>query len=161
MNAAVTIRGFEERDLEGVIAVARDLQHSESLLYARMKSPQDIGADYFTDMRKAVEKHQGSILVAELAGKVVGYCTLLTACDSSDDTDEVLYRYSYVWDLGVAAQHRSAGIGRILIEEAERIARAAGIPWLRLNVLAANAAARRFYSRLGFADHLITVEKAL
>jgi ribosomal protein S18 acetylase RimI-like enzyme len=161
MTSRVTIRGFEDRDLEDVIAVARDLQHAESLLYSRMKSPQDIGEDYFSNMRREVEKHQGSFLVAELAGQVVGYCTLLTECDSSDDTDEALYRYAYVWDLGIAAQHRNGGIGKMLIEEVERISRAAGIPWLRLSVLAANAAARRFYARQGFAEHLIKVEKAL
>jgi ribosomal protein S18 acetylase RimI-like enzyme len=161
MTTEVTIRSYDERDLDGVIAVARDLQYAESLLYSRMKSPQDIGEGYFSNMRKEVEKHQGSFLVAELAGQVVGYCTLLTECDSSDDTDETLYRYAYVWDLGVAAQYRNGGIGKMLIEEVERISRAAGIPWLRLSVLAANAAARRFYARLGFAEHLIKVEKAL
>jgi ribosomal protein S18 acetylase RimI-like enzyme len=161
MTARVTIRCFDDRDLEGVIAVARDLQYAESLLFSRMKSPQDIGQDYFSNLSREVEKHQGSFLVAELAGQIVGYCTLLTECDSSDDTDEVLYGYAYVWDLGVAAQHRNGGIGKMLIEEAERISRAAGIPWLRLSVLAANAAARRFYARQGFTDHLITVEKPL
>lgn len=161
MKAAVTIRNFEERDLDGVIAVARDLQHAESLLYSRMKSPQDIGEDYFSNMRKEVENHQGSFLVAEQAGKIVGYCTLLTQCDSSEDTDEIFYRYAYIWDLGVAVPHRNGGIGKMLIEEAERISKAAGIPWLRLSVLAANAAARRFYARQGFTEQLISVEKAL
>lgn len=161
MTAGVAIRVFEDRDLDGVIGVAYDLQHAECLLFNRMKPPQDIGEDYFSNMRKEVEKHQGAFLVAERAGKIVGYCTLLTHCDSSDQSDETFYRYAHVWDLAVAAPHRSGGIGKMLIDEAERISRAAGIPWLRLSVLAANAAARRFYARQGFAEHLIEVEKAL
>ena len=49
----------------------------------------------------------------------------------------------------------------MLIDEAGRIAKATGINWLRLSVLAPNAAARRLYARQGFAEHLIEVEKAL
>lgn len=161
MKAAVTIRGFEDRDLDGVIAVARDLQQSECVLFSRMKPPEDIGADYVRHIRKDVENHQGSFLVADLAGKIVGYCTLLTHCDSSDQADEVLYQYAYVGDLAVAEEQRSNGIGAMLINKAGRIAKAAGINWLRLSVLASNAAGRRFYTRQGFAEHLIEVEKAL
>jgi ribosomal protein S18 acetylase RimI-like enzyme len=161
MKAAVTIRSFEERDLDGVIAVARDLQRAEFRLFSRMKSPEDIGPDYVHHIHKDVEKHQGSFLVADLAGKIVGYCTLLTHCDSSDEPDEALYHYAHVGDLAVAESQRNNGIGAMLVNEAGRIAKAAGISWLRLSVLAPNAAARRFYARQGFSEHLIKVEKAL
>jgi GNAT superfamily N-acetyltransferase len=161
MKAAVTIRSFEDRDLDGVIAVARDLQRSESVLFSRMKPPEDIKADYVHHICKDLEKHGGSFLIADMGGKVVGYCTLLTHCDSSDQADELLYTYAYVGDLAVAKQQRSNGIGAMLIDEAGRIGKAAGINWLRLSVLAPNAAARRFHAREGFAEHLIEVEKAL
>lgn len=161
MKAAVTIRSFEERDLDGVIAVARGLQRAELGMFSRMKSPEEIGADYIRRIRKEVEKHRGSFLVADLAGEIAGYCTLLTHCDSSDQADEVLYHYASVGDLAVAESQRSNGIGAMLIDEAVRIAKAAGLSWLRLSVLTPNTAARRFYARQGFAEHLIEVEKAL
>ncbi len=161
MKTAVTIRSFEEHDLDGVIAVARDLQKAERMLFARMKLPEDIGKDYVSQICKSVTDHEGAFLVAEIAGIIVGYCTLLTHCDSSDEPEEAFYRYAFVGDLAVAESRRSNGIGAMLIDEAGRIAKAAGINWLRLSVLASNAAARRFYARQGFAEHLIKVEKAL
>jgi ribosomal protein S18 acetylase RimI-like enzyme len=161
MTSGVAIRPYEDRDLNGVIAVARDLQQAERILFARMKSPNEIGESYVQHIRSEVQKHEGTLLVAELAGAIVGYCSLHTHCDSSDEADEVHYHFAHVGDLAVAEAQRSSGIGALLIEEASRIARAAGLSWLRLSVLASNAAARRFYARLGFAEHLIKVEKAL
>ena len=161
MTAQVTIREFDDRDIEGVIAVARDLQAHERQLFSRAKLPAELGTDYVHHIRKVAADHDGTFLVAEWGGQVVGYCTLLTHCDSSDQSDETFYAYAYVGDLGVRADQRSSGIGSMLIEEATRIARAAGLKWLRLSVLAANGGARRFYARNGFAEHLVEVEKAL
>jgi GNAT superfamily N-acetyltransferase len=161
MTTEVSIRSYEESDLDGVIAVARDLQQAERRLFSRMKSPEGIGAEYVRHIRKQTEKHQGSFLVADLAGKIAGYCTLLTRCDSSDQADEVFYHYAYVGDLAVLKSERSKGIGSMLVDEAGRIAKAAGINLLRPSVLAPNTAARRFYARRGFAEHVIEVEKAL
>jgi ribosomal protein S18 acetylase RimI-like enzyme len=161
MTSGVAIRPYEDRDLNGVIAVARDLQQAERIFFARMKTPDEIGESYVQHIRSEVQKHGGSLLVAEMTGQIIGYCTLLTRCDSSDQADEVLYHYAYVGDLAVTKAHRSGGIGSMLIDEAGRLAKSAGLSWLRLSVLASNAGARRFYARQGFAEHLVEVEKAL
>ena len=57
----------------------------------------------------------------------------------------------YVQLLGVAASARGQGVGRALMELAERIAFARG-PNLFLCVSDFNTGARRFYARLGFQE---------
>lgn len=161
MTTAALIRPYEDRDHDGVIEVVRDLQRWEGALVSRIKPPEDIGPDYIAGMLADVSKHRGVVLVAELNATIVGYCSLLTHCDSSDDLDEVFYTYAHVNDLGVLASMRSQGIGSLLITAAEAVARREGLPWLRLSVLPANTKARRFYAHHGFGDRLIGLEKAL
>jgi ribosomal protein S18 acetylase RimI-like enzyme len=126
-----------------------------------MKPPSAIDGSYVSLLRSDVAEHRGRFLVAELAGQVVGYCTLFTHCDSSDETDEVFYTYAYVGDLAVDERHRGMGIGARLMSTCEMTARDAGQTWLRISVMAENDLARRFYARVGFGEHLLTLEKRL
>jgi ribosomal protein S18 acetylase RimI-like enzyme len=157
----VKIRPYTEHDHDGLLRVVHDLQASEHVLFPRMKSPGELGSEYVASVLAEVEKHGGALLVAEADSLVAGYCSLLTHCDSGEDYDESFYSYAYVGDLGVLKSHRSRGIGAALLYQAEAIARREGLPWLRLSVLAANSAGRRFYQRLGFNEHLIEMEKPL
>jgi ribosomal protein S18 acetylase RimI-like enzyme len=55
-----------------------------------------------------------------------------------------------VHDLAVLPQHRGHGVGRMLLEEIERRARARGSSKLTLEVHASNEGAMRLYRRFGF-----------
>ncbi|MDR9393853.1 MAG: GNAT family N-acetyltransferase [Roseovarius sp.] len=58
---------------------------------------------------------------------------------------------AYVTDLWTAADWRGQGVGRGLVERAgHRSERLWGATWLKLDVYARSAAARRFYEKLGF-----------
>jgi ribosomal protein S18 acetylase RimI-like enzyme len=161
MMPDVTIRPFEDRDLEGVVKVLRDLQTSEKLHFEMMTPPEQLGAEYVHALRKEAEDAGGLILVATRNDEILGYCSLHTKCDTRDELDEIFYEYSYIGDLGVRADFRGQGIGRQLIHEASVTARRYGMTRLRLTVLAANQRGRAFYERLGFSEHLIEVEKVL
>jgi ribosomal protein S18 acetylase RimI-like enzyme len=64
--------------------------------------------------------------------------------------------------LAVEPALQRSGVGRALMEEAERILRAAGCPKLNLQVRRGNAAAIAFYERLGFAvDDVASMGKRL
>jgi ribosomal protein S18 acetylase RimI-like enzyme len=56
----------------------------------------------------------------------------------------------YIECLSVAPAHRNLGIGRRLLEEAERMARRAGCRACSLGVFLENEAARRLYERAGY-----------
>ena len=64
-------------------------------------------------------------------------------------------------DLGVAAGHRGAGLGRALLRAAEARARAAGAPFLRLGGKAGNTAAQALYAAEGFREVDVHLRKVL
>jgi GNAT superfamily N-acetyltransferase len=143
------------------VALVRELQIHEGQYYDRLKPPEDIGPWYVERLNQETAKNKGSFLVAETDGIVVGYATLLTEMSSEGEKDEVHYTCSYVSDLAVLESRRGEGIGRALLEECERLARAAGQKWLRLGVIAGNHSARRFYQRFGLEHRFLTLEKRL
>jgi GNAT superfamily N-acetyltransferase len=55
-----------------------------------------------------------------------------------------------IHDFAVRPEHQGRGIGRLLMDEVERAARAAGCCKITLEVRADNARARRLYSTCGF-----------
>jgi [ribosomal protein S18]-alanine N-acetyltransferase len=59
-------------------------------------------------------------------------------------------RSALLTDLVVSGEHRRRGVGTLLVDDARRIARAAGLARLGLEVRADNAAACGLYERLGF-----------
>jgi len=64
--------------------------------------------------------------------------------------------------LAVDPGERRRGIGRRLMEEAERLLRAQGCPKINLQVRASNAEVLKFYSAIGFArDDVICLGKRL
>jgi GNAT superfamily N-acetyltransferase len=110
--------------------------------------------------RARVRETGGHALVAELDGRVVGHMFLWF------ETDPVfvrapLRRHAYVADLFVRAEHRGTGIGTALLAEAERLARAAGMPRIKLGVLAGNDGAEALYRRVGFRPYAIEMMKPL
>lgn len=157
----IAVRRFAETDAEAVIELVRQLQIHEARYFDRMKSPDDIGPWYLREMQEACARHAGDILVAETVGRVLGYAVLLTEMTSSKHPDEVLYRYALVADLAVEQTVRRQGIGQHLLSECERLARAAGVPWLRIGALAGNTTAIGAYEKFGFGKLLVTMEKPL
>lgn len=63
----------------------------------------------------------------------------------------------YVETLAVAPGHRNRGIGRVLLEDAERRARDLKFPVCSLSVMLQNTDALRFYQRVGYrVDRKVT-----
>ena len=58
-----------------------------------------------------------------------------------------------IHDVAVLSSHRGRGVGRLMMEQAERIARERGACKLTLEVLTGNQPARKLYAVLGFADY--------
>ncbi|MCW5696109.1 MAG: GNAT family N-acetyltransferase [Bauldia sp.] len=81
--------------------------------------------------------------VAEVGGVVAGYALVLLRSDS---------RRCRLYSLAVGPAHQGAGIGALLLRDAERRARAAGGHRLGLEVREDNAAAITLYRTHGFAE---------
>jgi GNAT superfamily N-acetyltransferase len=87
--------------------------------------------------RARAAERVGDTTVATVDGAVAGFIMVV------DDEVEQVY---------VSALHRGTGVADVLIDEAERQARANGYGKAWLAVVAANARARAFYERAGWFD---------
>ena len=142
-----TIRPYEENDLSALVDLVRELQAEEARLYDRMKPAAAMDTWYVDLLRKRCAEEDGTVLVAEENGKLVGYATVLTSIIEDGTGDEVRYAYAYVGDLVTA--------------RASRRARVAGRDELRITVLAENHRAHGVYRAFGFHDLLIDMRKKL
>jgi ribosomal protein S18 acetylase RimI-like enzyme len=161
MKQGLRIRPFQSKDESEDVLLVRELQDHEAVYFDRMAPSSDIGSWYVSRVLREARDSGGELIVAELDGRIVGYATLLTRQSSETSIDEVLYTYAYVGDLIVTKSARGRGVGAQLLQECERLARAAGERWLRITVLAANPQAIEVYKRFGFTDQLIDMEKPL
>jgi len=137
-----------------------ELQDYERSLDPRLRAGEDIAEAMLEKLFADCERYAGTLLVAADGTAVVGYASIYTRA-RSDEITEALPEFALVGDLCVLPEHRGHGIGRALLEAAERHATQSGARWLRVSALAANAAARALYAARGFAEYEILLEKPL
>ncbi len=145
-------------DMEGLRDCLIELQDFERTIDPRMPPGAEIADDYIFEMLEDCETCDGAIIVADDDGHIAGYATILTRVqtDSVDDGD---VEFGLISDLVVQRHYRRSGYGLRLIREAEAIARAKKVRWLRISVLAANQVARRLYTELGYKELHLDLEK--
>lgn len=157
----VEIREYCESDQGRLLALIRELQAHEVVLYDRMKPEAEMGVWYIDLLKKKCAEDEGIILIAEENGLALGYAVILTRAVEDGTGDEVAYDYAYIVDLVVAREARRRGIGRLLLAECERRAGEAGRDDLRISVLGANRGAHELYRSFGFNDLLVDMRKRL
>lgn len=110
------------------------------------------------ELRECLERPRPGchLLVAELAGEVVGFALLLLRPDLFRGT-QVMHLHG----LAVAEACSGRGIGSRLVAEGEALARGDGATEMTLNVFSDNRRARRLYRHLGFGAELVKYRKPL
>ncbi len=144
-----------------LIGLIRELQAGEVTLFDRLKPSGDMGQWYIDLLKRKCAEDEGVIIIAEEGDKALGYAVALTRSVEDGTGDEIAYDYANVVDLVVLKEARRRGIGRMLLADCERRARAAGRDDLRITVLARNEGAHALYRDLGFDDLLIDMRKIL
>ena len=93
-------------------------------------------------LEAAIAANDANVLVADRDGAVVGICTVYL------DMESVRFgRRAWVEDLAVHPDHRSAGLGKALLDAAKDWARSRGATHLELDSAETRADAHRFYER--------------
>ncbi len=100
--------------------------------------------------------------MVELDGEVIGMLVAfpMEVDEVRQETDPVLVPYSmleedrsyYICGMAVEEGHRGKGVGRALLNEAERTCRQMGFSKLSLIVFEQNVGARRLYERVGYVE---------
>jgi GNAT superfamily N-acetyltransferase len=102
----------------------------------------------------------GQTWVAETDGIVVGFLVVTIETHSVFVREETR-TYARVSDFLVRQAERGSGVGRALIEAAERFASHRGLRRLELTVLARNSAAIAAYQKMGFAPASVQMRKEI
>lgn len=76
-------------------------------------------------------------------------------------TPFTLVREARLTSLWVDPDHRSGGVGSLLVEEFRAWVRETGAPYAVVTAFAANPRAQAFYQREGFAPHTVTLRLEL
>ncbi len=137
-----------------------ELQNFEHEIDPRIPPGIDIVDDFIPRMLHRCRLCDGKILIAEVDGEVAGFATILSKV-RNEEPEEGDFEYGLVSDLMVVERFRKQGLGRELLEAAESYARARDVNWLRIGVLAANQAADRLYSSMGYSSLYVEREKDL
>ena len=138
--AAVTVREARAEDWP---AIGR--------LLAELGRPEAVGTEGEPALREVYERYLARTdvigLVAEIDGRVVGFCDLEYRARLNFEPAE-----AWIPDLIVAENARSRGAGRALLARAEELARARGCWGMSLESATWRERAHAFYVREGWTD---------
>ena len=149
----VTIRLAAEQDYDAVARIMRQVHNMHV----------DWRPDIYIDIDPILpygmylaHLAQQQVIVAEVAGEVVGLIIYLTRNISGGPMRE--RRVLYVDSMAVEEQYRGQGIGHKLFDYVLRLCQEQQYDGLELQVNAKNAAARAMYEKYGFTEKSITME---
>jgi ribosomal protein S18 acetylase RimI-like enzyme len=147
----VTVRPACEADRLALDALWRSVDELHARLlpgyFRRAHSP--VRPSLF--VAQALDARDQTLLVAEIAGKVIGLVHV-EIYDTPPLPVMVPRRRAHIEDLVVAEEQQRSGVGRRLMEQAACWAREQGATQVVLTVWRGNDAARRFYESLGYCE---------
>ena len=137
MSEATPIRAVTADDRDRVIALWRVVFPE----YADATRPQ---RDPTANFARKLAMNDGLFWLAEQGGEVIG--TAMAGYDG---------HRGWLYSVGVHPQWRGRGLGRALVQHAERALTALGCPKVNLQVLTAKADAQRFWANLGYREDFV------
>lgn len=154
-NNVVTVREAECEDIAFIHSLSSALAAGAQFEWHKNEVIQKFQDDYITEMM-ATTNVRNMTLVAEKGGVSIGFIHVRESEDeiSGESCGTVPL-------LAVAQEERGAGVGALLMREAEVWAKAQGFRILHLEVFSTNERAEKFYQNLGFRPETIHMIKPL
>jgi ribosomal protein S18 acetylase RimI-like enzyme len=159
--AGFVIRPYRESDRADVIATEIDLQEYERTLHDTRLPGSAVMEAYVDRLQQEVAAQSGAILIAEDGGRFLGLVACVVAQDDVVQETADSNVYGYISDIYVVPERRGSGLAQALLRAAEAHLEPTGVSRVRINVLAANARARRAYEKYGFEPYEVMYEKRL
>ena len=159
-NMTYIIREFEPSDATQVEQCIIELQDFERDLEPDLVAGITISARYLQDMLDECQKKAGKIFVAETHGQVIGFVSVRREPDWDSYLSSIT-DHAYISDLIVLHTHRGQGIGKTLMQKAEKYAIQLGVTVVKIGVLSRNKPAFHLYEQSGFHSYQIILMKEL
>lgn len=157
---SVTIRERAAGDRERLVDLFLQLNVHEDGVANDRRTDRTAAEESLDFVENRLAERGGTFLVAEVAGEVAGLMVLVFETDSIYIREE-RRSFAYIQDLVVDDRHRRCGIGRALMDAAEKAAVAAGYHRIVLGVLAGNMVAETAYARQGYRTYAHDLEKII
>ncbi|MCB8822384.1 GNAT family N-acetyltransferase [Microvirga rosea] len=157
---SVTLRTARPADRSIVIELIHRLNLFEADLTGDRRRDYKGAGAYYDELLQRLSGRQGRVILAEDNGIVVAAMGFSIDQDAAYVTEDVR-RHGTVTDLIVHEDWRGRGIGQMLLREAERLTRQAGLKRLMIGALVANERAERTYRQFGFEPYVSYMVKAL
>jgi GNAT superfamily N-acetyltransferase len=158
--SSITLRTALPRDRNTVVELIHRLNVFEADLVGDRRRDYGAANAYYDDLMTRLSRRSGRIVLAEAGGVAVAAMGFSLDQDAAYITDDVR-QHGTVTDLIVDEEWRGQGIGQMLLTEAERLTRAAGLKRLVIGALAANERAERTYRAFGFQPYVSILTKEL
>ena len=156
----LALRTALPRDRDSLIDLMQELNTHEAKISGDRLTDRAAAEASYATLVDRVSRLQGRIVVAEMAGRIVGAFGLVVETDAAH-VEARVRRYGAVTNLVVHPTWRRKGIGTTLLAEAERLSREMGLRRLVIAMLAGNAGAERAYKGLGFGEYAKVLVKPL
>lgn len=139
----VKIRYLKFEDWPDCLKLINSLVREDAMIFQNKPANKKMEMDWIAKQIKSVESNNAVALVAEVDGKVVGFC----------DVHRKKFRQSHVGSLGISIlkPYRGVGIGKALTQAALELAKKElGLKIVILEVFENNRIAKKLYKKLGF-----------
>lgn len=157
----VTIRPATAADRPWLVVAMAGINDHERTLHDSRRPGAACADAYLAQVEQAIAEHGGGILIALHGNERVACIAFRTVHDDNAAETEDSNVFGYISDLFVLESARGQRLAARLLGEAERHFRAAGLRRMRIGSLAANITALRAYTRFGFDDYEVVLEKRL
>jgi GNAT superfamily N-acetyltransferase len=157
---AITLRTALPRDRDTVVELIHQLNVFEADLVGDRRRDYDGAYAYYDELMARLARRNGRIVLAEANGIVVGAMGFSIDQDAAYVVGE-FRSHGTVTDLIIHAEWRGRGIGQMLLNEAERLTREAGLKRIMIGALVANERAVRTYQQFGFEPYVTFLKKEL
>lgn len=159
MDDTVTIRDANAQDRPALARMMQGLNQFEDAITGDRLTDAESAARHVSYLEDIVMDDGGCVLVADLAGAVVGFLIAFIEEDDGHYLKPEARKHGYISDLYVDDTARGRGVARALMTEAERLFREMDIKTMQIGVLAANKGARAVYEKAGYQTRSVFLEK--
>ncbi|WP_414471994.1 N-acetyltransferase family protein [Microvirga sp. M2] len=158
--SSIRLRTALPHDRDTVVELIHQLNVFEADLVGDRRRDYDGANTYYDELMARLSRRNGRIVLAEEEGIVVGAMGFSLDQDAAYVAGDVR-QHGTVTDLVIHQDWRGKGIGQLLLTEAERLTREAGLKRLMIGALVANERAMRTYGRFGFEPYVAFLKKEL
>lgn len=158
---SVVIRPYQpEKDFPALVAfIAFQYEHEREFQRLARKHGGVVAPQYAVDLVRAVETHDGCLLIAEVGDSPVGFAAAYCLSDPDPVLEEGARRHGFVRDVFILPNWRRMKVALRLLHQTEAHFQGIGVSHLRIGGPARNKPMVTLCEKHGYEPHNLVFEK--